>query len=137
MKSLKKSARPTAKQDAPKRKLREVKCVNESARSISFDTTIGYLDLSAWQPFPGATWIQTRLPELARKLAQRSDSRLVMWGVAGGYLRTFEFRHGLAWARRLIRRYTEDLKTTNEQKIDSLRPITRSHPGKGSQRGLT
>ena len=66
--------------------------------------------LCAWPVAPGAVWVQTRLPQLARKLSQRGDSRLVALGVAGGYLRTFEFKHGLAWARRLIARYT----TANE-----------------------
>jgi hypothetical protein len=67
--------------------------------------TIGDGDLSAWLVAPGVTWVQTRSPQFARKLSQRSDSRLVTWGVAGGYLRTFEFPHGLAWARRLNARY--------------------------------
>jgi hypothetical protein len=67
--------------------------------------TIGDYWLSAWRVSPNVSWVQTRSPQFARKLTQRSDSRLVMRGVAGGYLRTFEFRHGLAWARRLITRY--------------------------------
>lgn len=67
--------------------------------------TIGNRELSAWLVAPGVTWIQTRSPQFARKLSQRSDSRLVAHSVAGGYLRTFEFQRGLAWARRLIARY--------------------------------
>lgn len=79
--------------------------------------TIGNRELSAWQVVPGVTWVQTRSPQFARKLSQRSDSRLVMRGVVGGYLRTFEFLHGLAWARRLIARYTTANETaTNERK---------------------
>ena len=67
---------------------------------------VGNRDLSAWLVSPGVTWIQTRSPRFARKLSQRSDSRLVARGVSGGYLRTFEFPHGVAWAKRLIGRYT-------------------------------
>jgi len=64
--------------------------------------------LSAWLVAPGVCWIQTRSPFYARKLEQRADSRLVARGVAGGFLRTFEFHHGLAWAGRLIARYTKN-----------------------------
>jgi hypothetical protein len=68
--------------------------------------TIGDRDLAAWPVAPGITWIQTRSPQFTRKLSQRSDARLVARGVAGGYLRIYEFSHGLAWAQRLIARYT-------------------------------
>jgi len=71
------------------------------------NTTIGDRNLSAWQPVPGVTWIQTRNPKFAEKLRRRSDSRLVVRGVSGGYLRTFEFvSKPLSWATRLITRYT-------------------------------
>ena len=75
--------------------------------------TIGNRELAAWQVASGETWVQTRSPQFARKLSQRSDSRLVARGVQGGYLRTFEFQHGLAWARRLIARYTRNETPTN------------------------
>ena len=78
--------------------------------------TIGDRWLSAWQVAAGVTWVQTRSPLLARKLSQRSDSRLVARGVAGGYLRTYEFAHGLAWAGRLIARYTRNETPTNARK---------------------
>ena len=67
--------------------------------------TIGDRELSAWLVAPGVTWVQTRSPLFAQKLAQRSDSRLVARGVVGGLLRTYEFHHELAWAGRLIARY--------------------------------
>jgi hypothetical protein len=79
--------------------------------------TLGKHELSAWQVAPGLTWVQTRSPQFARKLSQRSDSRQVVCGVAGGYLRTFEFHHGLAWARRLIARYAAAETPTNARKI--------------------
>jgi hypothetical protein len=72
---------------------------------------IGSGVLCAWQPVRGVTWVQTRSPQFARKLSQRSDSRLVARGVAGGYLRTFEFKRGLAWARRLVARYNTKNET--------------------------
>ena len=66
----------------------------------------GTRELSAWRVAPGVMWVQTRVPDLAARLNKRSDSRLVMSGVAGGYLRTFEFAGKTpAWAQRLIGRY--------------------------------
>jgi hypothetical protein len=38
-------------------------------------------------------------------------------GVAGGYLRTFEFKKSLAWAMRLMTRYTATETGTNEPLI--------------------
>lgn len=79
------------------------------------NTVIGHSELCAWQPTTGITWVQTRSPQFARKLSQRSDSRLIVRGVAGGYLRTFEFLNSLAWARRLIARYTADEMLPNKR----------------------
>ena len=89
------------------------------------NTVIGDRLLCAWQPAPGVCWVQTRSPQFARKLSQRSDSRLVVQGVAGGYLRTFEFQHGLAWARRLIARYTRNETPTNARIIAPVCPPRR------------
>jgi hypothetical protein len=79
--------------------------------------TIGTRELSAWQVAPGVTWIQTRSPQFARKLSQRCDSHQVACGVAGGYLRTFEFSHRLAWARRLIARYQIKSETPTNARV--------------------
>jgi hypothetical protein len=79
------------------------------------NTVIGTAELSAWQPVPGITWVQCRVAEHASRLAKRSDSRLVVRGMAGGYLKTYEFRHSLAWAERLIRRYTRQNHAANER----------------------
>lgn len=76
--------------------------------------TIGTQLICAWQPALGITWVQTRCPKLARKLDQRDDGSLVARGVAGGYLRTFEFRQPLAWAQRWIDRHTKNETATNE-----------------------
>jgi len=89
---------------------------------IPLNTVIGGRELSAWQPVHGVTWVQARISAHARRLAQRSDGRLVMTGVHGGFLRTFEFEgKTLAWASRLIGRYTNRQTSseaaTNEPKI--------------------
>lgn len=91
--------------------------------------TIGDTSLSAWLVAPGVCWVQTRSPLVARKLSQRADSKLVARGVAGGYLRTFEFRHGLAWAGRLIARYTQKDEPTNAPFLRPISPsVRRSRP---------
>ena len=79
------------------------------------NTVIGTAELSAWQPVPGITWVQCRAAEYANRMAKRSDSQLVVRGMAGGYLKTYEFRHPLAWAERLIRRYTRQKDAANER----------------------
>jgi hypothetical protein len=84
---------------------------------IATNEVIGESLICAWQPVPGVTWIQTCSAQFARKLAQRRDSRLVVRGFAGGYLRTLEFYHSLAWANRLINRYTRHQIATNGVKI--------------------
>jgi len=93
--------------------------------------TIGNRELSAWQVASGLVWVQTRSPQFARKLSQRSDSRLVAHSVAGGYLRTFEFQRGLAWARRLIARYTQNEKPTNARKSRPFSPAPSRKAGVG------
>jgi len=77
---------------------------------------IGTRNLCAWQTAPGFVWLQTRRPDYARKLSRRSDAQLVAVGVAGGFLRTFCFRHPLTWAARLIARYTASETVTSEAK---------------------
>ncbi len=71
----------------------------------ALNRVIGDGELCAWQPVRGVVWVQTRNPRHARRLAKRGDARLVLRGVAGGFLKTFEFRRPLTWAGRLISRY--------------------------------
>lgn len=79
--------------------------------------TIGDHVLCAWTVAPSVIWIQTRDPKHARRLEQRADGRLVARGVLGGYLRTFEFQgRTLAWAERLIDRYSANETATNSGK---------------------
>jgi hypothetical protein len=87
--------------------------------------TAGDALLCAWLVAPQVVWIQTRSAEYARKLSQRRDARLVARGVAGGYLRTFEFKRGLTWAGRLIARYTQNETPTNERKTAPVCPVAR------------
>lgn len=89
------------------------------SRRLNLNSTIGDHDLCAWQPVPGVTWVQTRLPEHAKRMAKRRDAKQVAFGVAGGYLRIFEFRHPLAWAFKLIERYTLSKKSANRPKTIS------------------
>ena len=81
---------------------------------IPLGTGVGDQDLCAWQPVRGVAWVQTRNPNHARRMAKRSDGRLVAYGVAGGFLKTFEFRRSLPWAVRLMKRYTAGEVTANE-----------------------
>jgi hypothetical protein len=78
--------------------------------------------------------VQTRAPQFARKLSQRKDSRLVVRGVAGGYLRTFGFRHSLTWAQRLIARYTRNAEATNGGLTGPASPARAFSSGGGSRR---
>ena len=92
--------------------------------------TIGNQEMAAWQVAPGIVWIQTRSPQFARKLAARADAQIVARGVAGGYLRTFQFRHGPAWAQRLLARYhTKIGMVTNARKTLPARPVGASERG--------
>lgn len=87
--------------------------------------TVGDALICAWLVAPQVCWIQTRSVEYARKLSQRRDSRLVARGVAGGYLRTYEVKRGLAWAQRLITRYTQNETPTNARKTAPACPPAR------------
>lgn len=78
------------------------------------NSAVGDRELCAWQPIRGITWVQTRSAKHASRLARRRDGRLVARGVAGGYLRTFEFRKAMTRARRLMTRYTSAETGTNE-----------------------
>ena len=82
------------------------------------------------QPVPGMTWVQTRHPKRAKRLGQRRDARLVAVGMAGGYLKTFVFRHSMAWAVRLMARYTSGLTVTNARLNRAAGPLAH-RTGKG------
>jgi hypothetical protein len=84
---------------------------------------VGDRDLCAWQPVRGIVWVQTRNPQHARRMAKRSDSRLVAYGVAGGYLKTFEFRQSMGWAVRLMKRYLAAEVTANAASNHAVCPL--------------
>jgi hypothetical protein len=67
--------------------------------------TIGNSEISAWLVAPSVCRIQTNSARHARRLSQRSDTKVVGVGVAGDYLRIFEVKHPLAWAKRFIARH--------------------------------
>ena len=97
--------------------------MNETNTNTNDADVVGDRILCAWRTGPGFVWIQTRSPEFARKLSRRSDARLVARGVAGGFLRTFCFRHSLTWARKLITRYTRNEPRTNARKPAPASPV--------------
>ena len=82
---------------------------------------IGNQKLSAWRIAPGMVWVQARSTQFARKLSRRSDSVLVAVGASGGFLRTFEFPHDMAWAKRLVKRYLAAEKVANRRNTNSIR----------------
>ena len=81
---------------------------------VPLNTAVGDRDLCAWQPVKGVVWIQTRNPNHARRMSQRKDGRLVVRGVAGGYLMTYEFVKPLSWAIELMNRYTASETPSND-----------------------
>ena len=96
-------------------------------RHYPINTAIGDRMLCAWQPVRGVVWVQTRDPKFAANLKRRSDSRLVVWSVHGGYLMTLEFvKKSMAWADRLIKRYQAgqiELTHPNDALADANPPI--------------
>ena len=91
---------------------------------IPLNTSVGDRELCAWQPVRGVVWIQTRDAKHAERLAKRSDGRLVVWGVAGGFLRTYEFKRPISWAIKLMERYTSVETPPNEALDDAICPRT-------------
>jgi hypothetical protein len=75
-----------------------------------------------WRVGPGTCRFQTRRPDFARKLSQRSGAGLVAWSVHGGYLRVFEERIEPWRARELVRRF---VTATNGAFLDLKRPQSR------------
>ena len=102
------------------------------------NTAIGGIELCTWQPARGVVWVQTRSPLHGRRLAKREDGRLVVRGVAGGYLKTFEFRGSLAWAARLMKRYLTGETTPNEGLGRAICPRTSRaiRAGRGQPTGV-
>ena len=90
--------------------------------------TIGDRMLCAWKTGAGWVKVQTRSAKYARKLAQRSDSQPAGVGVAGGYLRIYAFNHGMAWAERLIRRYTGQPMATSGGFLSPAAPPSNPYP---------
>jgi hypothetical protein len=87
--------------------------------------TLGNPVISAWQVAPGACWLQTSSARHARRLSQRSDTRIVGKGVAGGFLRIFEVNQPLAWAKRFIARHETNEEPTNGAVLVQESPTSR------------
>lgn len=84
--------------------------------------TFGTPELCTWPMGGGVCRFQTRRPDFARKLSQRSGARLVAWSVHNGYLRIFEERIEPWRARDLVTRF---LTATNGALFDSKRSPAR------------
>jgi hypothetical protein len=91
---------------------------------VPLNTAIGNRDLCAWQPVRGVWWVLIRNPNHGRRLAQRKDGRLVARGVAGGFLRTFEFAGRADWGAELLARYTAAEKATGSSFGGQICPRT-------------
>jgi hypothetical protein len=101
-------------------------------RASNVKATNSNADLVWWRYAPGICRFQTTRPDLARKLGQRRNARLVMWSVLGPYLRVFE--EGIEpWrASKLVNRY---LKATNGAFLGRISPQQgRMAPGVSPQR---
>jgi hypothetical protein len=86
---------------------------------------IGDSVISAWLVEPGVCWIQTSSALYARRLSQRSDTRIVGKGVTGGFLRTFEVQRPLSWAKRFIRSHEKNEEPTNGAVLVQESPTSR------------
>jgi len=62
-------------------------------------------ELCTWRYAPGICRFQTTDPQIARKLSSRRSCKLVMWSVAGGYLKVFQERMPFGRAKQLVTRY--------------------------------
>ena len=72
--------------------------------------TFGNEDLCTWRFGHGECRFQTRRPDFARKLSQRSGARLVGWSVSGGFLRIYQETIEPWRTRNVVKRY---LKAAN------------------------
>src|SRR5262249_31092972 len=96
-----------------------------------FDRDIfGTAELCTWPVAPGVCRFQTRSPEFARKLSQRSGAKLVGWSVMGDYLRIFQEPIEPWRARQFV---TRTLMPTNGAFLGSKRPRSRRNFRGGSQ----
>jgi len=66
--------------------------------------TFGNEELCTWRVGPGLCRFQTRRPDFARKLSQRTG---VAWSISGGYLRVYQERMELWRARNIVKRYVK------------------------------
>jgi hypothetical protein len=76
--------------------------------------TFGNEELCTWRVGPGLCRFQTRRPDFARKLSQRSGAHLAAWSVRGGYLRVFQEEISPRSARMLVKRYLRKDRSLEE-----------------------
>jgi hypothetical protein len=93
--------------------------------AMPVNDTVGGDIISAWLVEPGVCWIQTSSARHARRLSQRSDTRIVGNGVVGGFLRIFEAQHSLSWAKRFIARHETNEVPTGAAFLNPESPTSR------------
>ena len=114
---------------------RQISARKQSAsqlRSERNGESFGTPELCTWPVGPGTCRFQTRRPDFARKLSQRSGTRLVAWSVTGGYLRVFQEPIKPWRARNLVERY---LAPTNGAFLLTLCHRTRRKQAGGKDSG--
>ena len=74
-------------------------------------------DISFWPVDDKHCWIQTKLPRLSKILSEYNGSKLVAWGVAGGYLRTYEVKLSLTGCAYFLKnlKYVKSLMNTRAE----------------------
>jgi hypothetical protein len=83
---------------------------------LSYSTEVfGNQTLSAWRVAPRIYWIQSRLPAFTRKLQSRDHSKLVMSGVSGGYLRTYEVPISRCAVQKLVTRWLNSISNVRPE----------------------
>ena len=65
-------------------------------------TEYGDRTLKAWAVAENATWVQTRVPKLSKRLSKLDGAKRVATGVKGGYLTTWELPYTLDWVNREV-----------------------------------
>jgi len=108
----------------------------QTERTAASDSdTFGTPELCTWAVGPGTSRFQTRRPDFARKLSQRSGAGLVAWSVAGGYLRVFQERIEPWRARDLVKRFLTATNGAFSSRISS--PARRRLPGVSRQQHVS
>jgi hypothetical protein len=78
--------------------------------------------LSAWRVAPRIYWVQSRLPAFTRKLQSRLNAKLVVNGVSGGYLRTYEITISRNAVQKLLTRWLNSIANVRPAALLTRKP---------------